>query len=221
MTDQPSYQDQLEAQGWGAYRVIAVYFEDDRNAYNALTQLKELQSQHRIAIEEAVVVVREHNGQVVEQDRVAGVRLPNTIGGGLTGLLIGIIGGPLGMLIGSASGLFVGSLFDSADITDTETALGAISSAVQVGQTSLLAVVSEQSPEAIDAAMSDLGGTVLRRPVAEVEAEIAAAEKAERKAKREARKELARSHREHDRVAVEMKLNDLKTKLGRSQKTPA
>jgi hypothetical protein len=78
-----------------------------------------------------------------------------------------------------------------------QAALGAISSTVQVGRTSLLAVVTEQSPEVIDAVMPDLGRTVLRRPVADVEAAIAAAEDAARKAKWEARKELARSHRWH------------------------
>jgi len=83
---------------------------------------------------------------------------------------------------------------------ETDSALGAISSAVQVGCTELLAVGLEQSPEVVDAAMSGVGGTVLRRPVAEVDAEIAAAEKAERKAKAEARKELLRARHEHDKA---------------------
>jgi hypothetical protein len=82
-------------------------------------------------------------------------------------------------------------------------------------------VVTEQSPEVIDAAMPDLGGTVLRRPVADVEAAIAAAEDAERKAKSKARKELARSHREHDKGAVDAKLYAMKAKLSRGEKTPA
>ena len=57
--------------------------------------------------------------------------------------------------------------------------------------------------------------------MADVEAEIAAAEDAERKAKWEARKELARSHREHDKAAVDAKLDQLKAKLSRGQKAPA
>ena len=69
--------------------------------------------------------------------------------------------------------------------------------------------------------MSDLGGTVLRRSVPDVEAEIAAAEDAERKAKWEARTELPRSHREHDKAAVDAKLDQLKAKLSRGQKAPA
>ncbi len=221
MNDQHSNNQELAAEGWGGYSVIAVSFEDDRNAYNALTSLKELDSQKRVGVQEAVVVVRGEDGQVVEKDRVESMFLPNTAGGGLIGLLIGIIGGPFGMLIGSASGLFLGSLFDLGDIEETESALGAISSTVQVGRTSLLAVVTEQSPEVVDTAMSDLGGTVLRRPVADVEAEIAAAEDAERKAKWEARKELARGHREHNKAAIDAKLDQLKAKLSRGQKAPA
>ena len=90
------------------------------------------------------------------------------------------------MLIGSASGLCLGSLSDLGDVDETESALGAISSSVEVGRTALPAVVSALNPEVIGAAMSDLGGTVRRRSVPDVEAEIAAAEDAERKAKCEA-----------------------------------
>jgi len=220
MSDQPSTNNEVLAEG-STYSVIAVSFEDDRNAYNALTVLKELDEQRRVGVQEGIVVVRGKDGQVVEKDRAESMFLPNTAGGGLLGLLIGIIGGPLGMLIGSASGLMLGSLFDLSDMDETESALGAISSSVEVGRTSLLAVVTEQSPEVIDAAMTELGGTVLRRPVADVEAELAAAQDAERKAKWEARKELARSHHEHDKAAVNAKLDELKTKLSGGQKAPA
>jgi hypothetical protein len=90
---------------------------------------------------------------------------------------------------------------------------------VKLGHTALLAVVEEQSVEVVDTAMADLGGTVARRAVADVEAEIAAAEEAERTAKQEARKELNRAHRERDRAAVDAKLEDLKAKLHHGQPT--
>lgn len=68
--------------------------------------------------------------------------------------------------------------------------------------------------------MSGLGGTVFRRPVADVEAELAAAAEAERKAKHEARKELRRSRKESDKAAVKAKVDELKAKLHREQKAP-
>jgi hypothetical protein len=49
-----------------------------------------------------------------------------------------------------------------------------------------VAEVVEQSAEVIDTAMAQLGGTVVRRSVDEVEAEIAAAARAQREAKRKA-----------------------------------
>lgn len=180
---------------WGFYSVITVSFENDDKAYPALRLLKELDSQHQVGMDEAVVVTRDAEGPVVVKDRVASAPMSNTIGGGLVGLLTGIIGGPLGMLIGGPAGAFVGTLFDIEDADKTDSALSAISSSARPGHNTLLAVVREQSREVVDAAMSGLGGTVLRRPVHDVEAEIAFAEQAQRTAKREARKELLRGRR--------------------------
>jgi uncharacterized membrane protein len=203
------------------HSVIAVSFEADGNAYKAMTLLEELASQHRIDVQEAVVVVRREDGQVVAKDRVESSSLPATATGGVLGLLIGIIGGPLGVLVGGTYGLVVGSLFDVYDADVSDSALASISSSVKVGHTALLAVIDEPSTEIVDAAMSDVGGTVARRPLADVEAEIAAAEDAERTAKREARKELHRARRESNKAAVDAKVEELKGKLHRGQQTEA
>ena len=69
----------------------------------------------------------------------------------------------------------------------------------------MLAVVKEQNRDVVDTAMSGLGGTVLRRPVHDVEAEIAVAEQADCAAKPEARKELIRGRHERDKQAVDAK----------------
>jgi uncharacterized membrane protein len=202
-----------KTEGWDGYNVIAVSFADDRNAYEALTALKLLDSQHRVRVSEAVVAVRDEDGQVVEKDRVETTSLVGTASGGLIGLLIGVIGGPIGVLIGGTYGLFVGSMFDMSDFDDADSALARISGSVRPGHTALLAVVDERSPEVVDAPMAQLGGSVTRRTVADVEAEIAAAESAERTARHEARKELMRHRREHDKAAVQAKLQELKAKL--------
>ena len=220
MTEEHSGQKALTAEGWGAYTVIAVSFDHDDSAYAALTVLKELDSQHQVAIEEAVVVVRDQDGRVVQKDRIEPIFLPSTVGGGLVGLVIGIIGGPFGMLIGGLSGLLAGSVLDLHDLDETESALGAISRSARVGHTALLASVAEQSPEVIDAAMAGVGGTVLRKSVYDVKSEIAAAKYAERKAKLKAREELLRARREHGKEAVHAKVEDLKEKLHAGPKPP-
>jgi uncharacterized membrane protein len=191
--------------------------EDDRNAYQALTDLKQLDSQGQIKIAGAAVVARDAEGRVDAKSEVGEDPYVGTASGGMIGLLVGIIGGPLGMLIGGTYGALVGSLFDIDEVETTESVLGEISKQVQPERTALLAQVTEQSPEVIDAAMAKLGGEVMRRPVADVEEEIAAAEEAQRKAKHEARKELQKSRVEKTKADAHAKVEELKSKLHRTK----
>jgi uncharacterized membrane protein len=205
----------------GTVNVIAVGFGEDANAFEALTRLKELDSQGQIGLEGAAVVERAENGEIVNKDQITDNNLAGTATGGILGLLIGILGGPFGVLIGGATGVLVGSLFDADDADDTDSVLAEMSSSVRVGHDALLAEVSEQSPEVVDAAMARLGGTVLRRPAGDVEAEIAAAEHAHRQAKRTARKELLEARHHQHVEQIRAKLAELRAKLNRHKQGAA
>ena len=191
--------------------------EKDQNAYEALTDLKQLDSQGQIKIAGAAVATRDINGRVDVKSDVGEDPYVGIASGGLIGVLLGIIGGPLGMLLGGTYGALVGSLFDIDEVDTTESVLGEISKQVQPTRTALLAQVTEQSPEVIDAAMARLGGEVLRRPAVEVEEEIAAAEEAQRTAEREARKELHQARVAETKADAHAKVEELKSKLHRSQ----
>jgi uncharacterized membrane protein len=198
--------------------LVVTFGEDpanDRNAYQALTDLKQLDSQDQIKITGAAVVTRDADGRVEEKSEVGEDPYAGTASGGLIGLLIGIIGGPLGMLLGGAYGMLVGSLFDINEVDTTESVLGEISKQVEPGRTALLAQVTEQSPDVIDAAMARLGGEVLRRPAVDVEEEMAAAEEAQRKAKHEAHKELRKARAEKTKADAHAKVEEMKAKLHR------
>ncbi len=192
--------------------VIVVAFAEDSSAYEAFTDLKELDQQHQVSIKSAAIVQRGEDGQIVIKDSVDSDRFAATSTGGLIGLLIGILGGPFGVLIGGATGLLIGSLYDTDDAEETESVLAVISSAIRPGQTVVLAEVDEQTDEVVDQAMTHLGGTVLRRSVDDVEAEIAAAEHAERAAKREARKQLLETRRSRAKDEIRRIVDALKAK---------
>jgi uncharacterized membrane protein len=189
--------------------------ENDKNAYQALTDLKQLDSQDQIKVAGAAVVTRDVDGRVEVKSETGEDPYVGTASGGIIGLLLGVIGGPLGVLIGGTYGMLVGSLFDIDDVETTESVLGEISKQVQPTRMALLAQVTEQSPEVIDGAMARLGGEVMRRPVVDVENEIAAAEEAQRKAKREARKELQTARVEKSKEDAHAKVEELKSKLRR------
>ena len=189
--------------------------DNDTNAYQALTDLKQLDSQSQIKIAGAAVVTRDLDGRVDVKSEVGNDPYEGTAAGGMIGLLVGIIGGPLGILLGGATGALLGSLFDIDDVDNTESVLGEISQQIHPSRTAVLAEVNEQSPEVLDNAMARLGGEVMRRPVVDVEAEIAAAQDAQRKAQREARKELHKARAEKSKQAAHAKVEELKSNFHR------
>jgi uncharacterized membrane protein len=193
--------------------VLAVNFADDANAYEAMTKLKELDGQGQIGLAGAAVVERADDGSLSVKDEAGGLGYGGTATGGTFGLIIGILGGPFGVLLGGATGLMIGSLYDLEDADDTESVLEEISRAAHTGHTALVAEVSEQSPEVVDAAVERLDGTVVRRPLEAVEAEIAAAEDAQRAAKQAARKHLHEQQRTQTKEKIEAKQAELKAKL--------
>jgi uncharacterized membrane protein len=207
--------------GQAMENVIAVRFPQDSAAYEALTNLTELDSQGQVGVGGAAVVIREEDGHITVKDEVDDNELGGTLTGGFIGLLVGILGGPLGILIGGATGLFIGSLFDMEDSDDDESVLSDISRSLEVGRATLVAQVSEQTNDVVDAAMSRLGGTVLRRPLDDVEAEMAAAEDAQREAKKAARKHLREQRSNQRKEQIRAKIEALKAKFHRPRKVGA
>lgn len=189
-----------------------VTFEEEASAFEAFSRLKELDSRDDIDVHGAAVVAREDDGKLVEKDEFGEDDYEGTAGGGLVGLLVGVLGGPIGGLVGGATGLLVGSLFDEDDEDESDSALAELSKTIRVGPPALLAGVSEPAPEAIDAVMAHLNGTVLRRSFLDVETEVAAAQDAQREAKK-AREELREARNKQQKGKVDAKIAALKAKL--------
>ncbi|HTQ69060.1 MAG TPA: hypothetical protein VMI13_10255 [Solirubrobacteraceae bacterium] len=196
------------------YNVVAVSFEKDDMAYAGLARLKQLDADALIELRSAAVVEREPDGHVTVKDTTGKEEWEATAGGGIIGLLVGILGGPLGVLIGGATGVLVGSLFDLEDEDDTESVLSAFAAKVRPRHNVLLAEMREPSDhEVVDGVMASRSGSVLRSHVADVEAEIAATEKAQREARKKARKELRHEREAKQKADVEAKVAELKAKL--------
>ena len=195
--------------------VLTVNFDDDTKAYAALTSLKQLDEQGQVKLGGAAVVLRSEDGHIETKDEVGDPDFAGTATGGVLGLIIGVLGGPLGVLIGGYTGLLIGSLFDMGEADDTESALTDVARSVRPGHPALIAVTTEQSPVVIDAAMTTIGGTVVRRSLDVVLSEIAAAEDAQRAAEREARKKLREEREAKAKDDVHAKIDELKAKVHR------
>ena len=168
------------------HNVIAVSFEDRSNAYQALSELKGAALEGRVEVLAASIVTRDKQGRLnapEEGDVVGGAA---TLGGSLIGLMIGVIGGPIGMLFGWTGGLLVGGAFDIRRADQSDSVLGEISRYIPVGGTAVIAELNEYAVEVVDKLMTELGGTVYRRSADVVLSELEAAEDAYWEAQKEA-----------------------------------
>lgn len=170
--------------------VIVVRFAEPSKAYQALSVLKDLDAGGRIGLDSAAVVERTSSGELRAPESAGNVALIGTASGSLIGMLIGILGGPVGVLLGWGSGALLGSVFDIDRAMTSDEALVVLGQAIPTGSTAVIASVDEPAVEVIDGEMKKLDGEVTRRPVADVMAELEAAEDAADAAAREARRAL-------------------------------
>ena len=201
--------------------VVLVTFEEESTAYQAVTVLKEADADERIDLHAVAVVQRMEDGtlRVKEGDTDAfpeATWAGGALGaatGGVVGLTLGVLGGPLGLLLGGAYGALLGSLIDLDSVEEAESVLATMARAIQPGKTALIAHVTEPAVEVVDTEMERLGGEVVRRPVADVEAEIVAAEDAALVAEEEARRKLREERSAERKEKVQQKIDELKAKL--------
>jgi uncharacterized membrane protein len=190
------------------HNLIAVTFENDSKAFEALSTLKQAGSAGRVSIDSAAVVERHADGRISVPEAADAVIGTGMAGGGLLGILLGVLGGPVGVFFGFGAGALVGSMFDVRRAERESGVLDLLADALPLGGKALVAEVEEYAVEVVDGEMSALGGTVLRIPAVEVLAAVEAAEKATVAAEREA----ARVMHEERKQQVKTKIGEIEAK---------
>lgn len=153
--------------------LFAVAFDGEERAGEIRDRLLELQSEHLIDLEDAVVAVRRQDGRVrLEQ----GLRssLKGAAGAGLTGFLIGslFMTPILGAAFGAVAGAISGALSDTGIDDDF---IRELARTLQPGSSALFVLVRRADPEKVKAEMEGIGGRILTTNVGkEKEAELQA-----------------------------------------------
>ncbi len=171
--------------------LVLLSFGDAAKAYQALAEMKQAAAQDRLKLRSAAVVQRSPQGVLQVRDGYGDGAAANApLVGTMLGGLLGVLGGPLGVLMLGATGAWLGSLA-SLDTVDRRLSLmEQITHAVPPGATALFADVEEGAVEVVDSLAKNLGAVVLRRPADAVLAEVQAAGEASDAAAKEARKVL-------------------------------
>jgi uncharacterized membrane protein len=196
--------------------IIVAKFDDPAKAYQALSVLKQAAAAGRVVVKQAGVVERMKDGAIKipeGADNRAGLGIAT---GSLVGMLIGIIGGPIGLLLGWGTGALVGGVFDAQRTSTSESALGQIGRTIPPGSTALIADVHELATEVLDGEMKQLGGELVRRPTNDVLAEVAAAQDAAQAAAEQAERVMREQKKEQRAERRESRLESLKALLRRA-----
>ncbi len=193
--------------------VVVVRFAEPSKAYQALSVLKECDAADRIGLESAAVVERTPTGELRVPESADNVGLVGTASGSLIGMLLGVLGGPVGLLLGWGTGALMGGAFDLDRAETSDEALTVLGRAIPPESTAVIASVEEPVVEVIDGEMTMLGGEVTRRPAAEVMDELEAAQEAADAAAREARRTVREQRKAELRGDVDERVGKLKEKL--------
>jgi uncharacterized membrane protein len=193
--------------------VVVVRFTEPSKAYEALSVLKECDAAGRIGLESAAIVERTADGTLRTPDGDDNVGPVGLASGSLVGMLIGVLGGPVGVLLGWGAGALMGGAFDIDRAVTSDEALTTLGQAIPPGSTAVIASVEEPAVEVIDGEMKKLDGEVTRRTAAEVRSELAAAEDAADAAARAARKTVREQRKAEVSASVNQHVDSLKEKL--------
>ncbi|WP_262298277.1 DUF1269 domain-containing protein [Microvirga sesbaniae] len=148
-------------------KMIMVVFDNETKAYEASRALADLHREGSLAVYSAAVIVKDAGGQV--SVRQVGDQGPlGTAMGMATGALIGALGGPVGLAAGAAVGAVGGSFVDLVNLGIGVDFLDEISRQLDPGKAAIVAEIEEEWVTPLDTRMEALGGTIYRRPRAEV-----------------------------------------------------
>jgi uncharacterized membrane protein len=210
------------------HNVIAVTFDEDSKAYQALSTLRQADDDGRVGVRGAVIVERRPEGTIRLQEGEDNMIGAGTAGGSLVGMLVGVLGGPVGVLLGLGAGMAIGAAVDLDRADEVDDVLSQMSKSIPIGTTAVIAELDESAIEVVDGEMVALKGTVTRRSADEVLAELEAAEQAARASEQEARRVMREARkaertekREQSKEKWDERVSALKDKMTRQGKTAA
>jgi uncharacterized membrane protein len=142
-------------------KVVAVVFNDEKQAYEGLRAFRALHSDGSITLYSDAVVAKDASGTLAVRED--GDVPEGTVFGLLTGSLLGILGGPIGLAIGAGTGTLIGAAFDLTRAGIGEDFLDEMSTYLLPGKAAVIAEVDEEWQAPLDTRMEALGGQVFRR----------------------------------------------------------
>ena len=140
--------------------LVVVGFKDPDEAEAVRAKLLELQREHLIDLDDAVVAVKQPDGKI-DLHQIHHLAAAGAVGGGFWGALIGLIflSPVLGMAVGAAAGAVSGAL---SDVGIDDEFMRELASTLEPGTSALFVLVRESEPEKVLAELHGHHGKILQ-----------------------------------------------------------
>ncbi|MGZ5191634.1 MAG: hypothetical protein ACXWCZ_11510 [Flavisolibacter sp.] len=144
--------------------VIVASFKEESKAIEALHKLIELDSFGDIIIYDHIMVRKNADGktEILKEDDSEGWR---TLTGMGVGSLLGLLGGPVGFVIGLYTGTAIGAIADASYYDFAEDFIAKIEKKIAVGTVTIIAEIEEDSEVFADSYLKPFGAVISRSDV--------------------------------------------------------
>jgi len=144
--------------------VIVASFKEEANAIEAMHKLNELDSFGDITIYEQIMVRKMAYGktEILKQDDTIGWRTFTGMG---VGSLLGLLGGPVGFVIGLYSGTAIGAIADASHYDFAEDFIYKVERKIEAGTVSIIAEIEEDNEVFVDNILKPFGAVLIRSDV--------------------------------------------------------
>ena len=191
--------------------VVLANYKVESEAYQALSELKRDTANANYTISQAMIVKRENGKLNVMDGFVNGMTTgDDTWMGGLLGGLIGILGGPIGVLLGGSFGMLVGGAVDAGEMAGDTSLLEKAGDSIADGETAIILLAQEEYETALTAKLNGFDVSITRLDAAEVAVEVEHAKEVERQMAKETREKLRAERTEAFKESVAKKSEELK-----------
>jgi uncharacterized membrane protein len=192
-------------------KMLVAVFDSEEVAVEGLSALKGLHNDGDITVYATAVLVKDVSGKVsIKQAADQG-----PIGAGLgmlTGSMVGLLAGPVGLAVGASLGTLTGLIFDLNKSGIDVQFVDDVSKALSPGKAAVLADVEESWAAPVDTRVGKLGGMVFRRLRSEVVEDQLVRESAAFQAEVKQLKEEQAQARAENKAAIQAQIDEAKKK---------
>ncbi|MBH5328219.1 DUF1269 domain-containing protein [Eikenella sp. S3360] len=194
--------------------IIVALFDISSEAYQAFSELKAYTQTADTLIAQAVLVKKE-NGLIIpaESTDFTANTAEGAWTGGLIGSLVGVLGGPVGMLLGGAAGALIGSDAGTAATLGEGLLLENTARKLDDGSTAVVILAQESDEAVLDGFFNRFKTVILRQDAAVAQRDVLAAVEAQQEVARQAHEAWKQQRKAERKEKVEAFKADIKQKF--------